>query len=378
MFDSFNRSHNCSRWTSLLTLGAAALLLAGCSSGTGRKTVAEAEQDLAMKFLPDNCQIIVSVKMDELMDNETFTKLKEQSPESVKNMEDMKKDLGVTPADVSNVTLGLDADMNPIAIVTLKKAVKAEDLLANLDPKVQDKKEEKVGNYTLIMYNHPHLPFTIGADGKRVELKEIKQPEQPLTDALCVVNDKLVIFAPVKMQKGGGEAQTMLRDVLKRDKKPEMPAGLQAALKQTDFTKTIAVAVNVKEFAAKNKEGMPPDLQKSADQVEGVVIHVGLKGDPQIDLLALCKDAKTAEDAKKSATDSIAKFKGMVPPGLKPFLEAIKIESKDAVVSASLQFKPEEVAKAFQDLMPKEKPAPVKREMKKKEMPKKEEKERDQ
>ena len=67
------------------------------------------------------------------------------------------------------------------------------------------------------------------------------------TDAFCVAESKVVLI---------GELES-IRKVLKRDGKPNFSEGMKAAIKQADFSKTIAVAINVKEVLPKGGRGVP-------------------------------------------------------------------------------------------------------------------------
>lgn len=364
MFLSFARNRN------LLALSAAVLLLAGCGKGAkpqvenpdkppvadtpAAKGSADSDLEQMMKFLPGHCSFVVSIKVDEALESEAMREAKKQLPDFDKAIGAAKKEIGIADTDVARVLVGGPlGHEDPLFVFMTKKAITAKEMLENIKPTAQ--KEEKVGGYTLVQYSTRKSPKLAKGKGKEEEA------DPPLQHAFCVVNDKIVVVGRIVNRWESGRYEISrhpVRDVLQRDKKPDWSAGLQSALKQTDFSKTIAVALNVKDASDKDKKDMPPDVQKAVEQAEGVVLHVSLKGDTAIDLKVICKDAKGAEEVKKAATDGLAQAKEALPPALKPLLDALKLDSKDATVSASLQIQPEQVAKTIQAFAEPEKPKP--------------------
>src|SRR5262249_9166477 len=154
----------------------------------------------------NNPNVVVSVKVDDLMASDSWKELEKTVPNFNKGMEDMEKEVGLTPTAIAHVLVGGQGGgkEEPVAVVRTKKDITAADLLA----KIKNGKytDVKVNKYTMYQGEQPSYS---------------KIPPK----AFCVVDSKLVVY---------GRADT-LRAVLERDKKPELSSGLQTALKETDL-----------------------------------------------------------------------------------------------------------------------------------------------
>lgn len=279
-----------------------------------------------MKFLPANCQIIVSFRMDEIMSSDLYRDFEKQFADMVK-----QQGMALAPADVSRVLVGSNPhNRESVVIVMTKKAMTAEEILANL--KSQTHKTEKVGSYTLYQFDKPN-PFDHVVDGipPAVPVEANPPVEMPLRQAFCVVDAKLVIL---------GETVT-LRAVLQRDKAPELSAGMKAVMKHADFSKPIALAFHVKDTLAANNPGFEVDpfgVQKNISKVEGVAVNVSLRSDVTINATVLCQDTQSAEDVRKMADGGITMTK--LAPGMNAditqVIGSIKLANSGALVTASV------------------------------------------
>jgi hypothetical protein len=227
-----------------------------------------------LKFMPDHCQMIATIHMDELLQSGAFKELRRELPEIDQAMgQDLDKEMGISLDDVEKLVIGgLTASPNDtVTVVRTKKPVYAPDLRTRM--KSTTYTETKVGKYLL------------------------QEPADASRPAFCVP-DKTVMIV------GKTEA---LRAVLKRDKKPVFSESLQLAMKQVDFSKTIGFAMDAR--VGQSKPGVPPRgappfgsnpiLLQSFDKADGVAVQSKFGSDVRLDITVLCRDPKSAEDLHK-------------------------------------------------------------------------------
>jgi hypothetical protein len=149
-----------------------------------------------------------------------------------------------------------------------------------------------------------------------------------------------------------------LKNVLERNKTPELSGGLKAAMDKVDFSKGIAVAADLNGVIpsskgqagpAGGKGGFPgaaqnpfSGMEKIGEEVEGLALQVKVEADIAIDCTLMCKSAKGAEDIKKSIEGLSAMlgfFGGAVPKEAKEILDTLKVNVAGATVKATLTIK---------------------------------------
>jgi hypothetical protein len=242
-----------------------------------------------MTYMPNNCEVIASIRLDQLLASDAYKQVEKEVPmlkQAVSGGE-AEKEIGLQISNVERIVVGgqLGGGGQPVVAVRLKQAVKAEDLTGKI--KGKSFTSAKVGSYTL--YETP------GGNG----------------DGFCVAKPKLIVFGPAKS----------LREVLQRNKKPDLSPKLSTAMKEADFSKTIVVAAAApKQGAGKpaNIGGLPIGGNPFAgdDDVDGVVVQVKVATDVSITLVAICKDSATATVAKRKIDEGLTKAKAMpnIPP----------------------------------------------------------------
>jgi hypothetical protein len=226
-----------------------------------------------LKFMPDHCQVLATIHMDELLQSGAFKELRREIPEIEQALtQDKNKEMGLAAEDVEKMVIG-GSTMNPdetITVVRTKKPVYAPDLRTGM--KRTTYTETKIGKYLL------------------------QEPADSSSPAFCVPDKKVVIV-------GKTEA---LRAVLKRDKKPVFSEGLLAAMKQVDFSKTIAFAMDAR--TGQSKPGAPPAapflganplLAQGFDKADGLAVQSQFGSDVRVDITILCRESKNAEDLHK-------------------------------------------------------------------------------
>jgi hypothetical protein len=247
------------------------------------------------KYLPADTNLLFVIRMDQLLASDVFKKMRKEIPMFDKEFEGVfLREFGFEIGNIERMTMGGNVKgERPIGIFHLKDAVKAETILkARSAPRFPgDKgttfKEEKVGANTMYV------------------------PNQEFREAFCVLNDKTMVFGTTKA----------LKATLEQDKKPDLPAGLQAALKEADAAATVTLAMDLKAVLAAERPPMIPgvDFDKVRDNVTGASLTVKLGNDIVIRGVAVCKDEKAAEEVKTQAeafrTAMIEQLK-KAPPGV--------------------------------------------------------------
>lgn len=222
-----------------------------------------------LKFMPSNCQMVFSIRAEQLMKSEVYKELEREMPDVNKEKANFSKEVGLSAEDVEQAVIGVGSNSKDVVIVVrTKKAVEARDLRSRI--KNSKHTETKVGKYLM---------------------QESPNDSQP---SFAVVDKKLVVF---------GDKEPV-RAVLQRDKKPEFSKNLQMAMKQVDFSKTIAFAADVQSSRSKAGEafgmfGPNKDVLRSLEKTNAVAVQVKVGSDVRLDLTLFCQDAASANDVKK-------------------------------------------------------------------------------
>ena len=239
-------------------------------------------------------------------------------------------------------------DEDPVMIVRTRKPVSANDLRTNR--KVPSYKKDfsyneiKVGGQTIFEATY-HFSWA--------STNQLHHGE-----AFAVLEDNVVLFGPT------GEA---LRKILVRGKAAELSAELQRAVKDTDFTKTMAWAIDLKALVGNEKftsdfnRDVGPlfgEASKSEflKKLESFFFEGSLKGsDAIVRAWLTTRDAETAADVRKRVEVAKIILRGMlqglprVPKDVLVAINAIKVTVEGAKVNATGQVKAETVVEWIED-----------------------------
>jgi len=280
----------------------------------------------AMKFMPDDCKVLISVKWDDIEKSQVFQDLRKSNPDIEKKFGgDAEKAFELfKKKGVDTVLIGLSGNAASLmggggspkgcVVVTFKESISGKECLdAHKDG--GSYKENKVGSYTV--YEGP-------------------------TDSFSVVSSKMVVFGD----------KDVLSSVLKRDKKLDVSERLKAAIDKVNFSKGVAIAADVKDLTpagSKGPGGAPgggkdpmAGFQKAGEEVEGMAMQVTVGSDIGIECTLMCKSAKGAEDIKKTAEGLSAMLGflgGAVPKEAKEILDSLKVNVAGTTVTATLTIK---------------------------------------
>jgi hypothetical protein len=311
-----------------LVLGGAAVALLVWRPGAGKTELTDDD----IQFLPDGCQLVAALDVEGLRASKAYGKVKRKYKEmtgaSLAQLEaDLTKRLGLGPADINKVLLGGEFSKLPpdfTVVVKTSKALRAEDLVHKLGG--QDFfDEEKSGPYR--MYT-----------STREELKTVGGEYLP--DSFAVVNNTTVVLGPA----------VSVRKVLERNHNPRFTPSLQEAMKKTDFSRTLAVAVGkmpdelrtiIKDMASQ-KLGAAFVLLDQAfawlDKLNGGGLEVHVSSSVDLKVRGIFSDPKDAEETKNNVASTIKWVRsfGKIPPDWSAILDSLKGQVRGDTVTWTL------------------------------------------
>jgi hypothetical protein len=273
-----------------LFLGGGVFAAVGVTDARAADPKAAAKDD--SRFFPDDCQYVVVVRVDQLLNSEAFKLMKKEVPEAVQdNTSDL---MGLAFADIDQLVMAAH-EKDQVGIVHAKQAVKAADIQANLkkgNPKIEFK-ETKAGDFT--MY----------------ECKSSEPGASPPT--FCIVDDHRIVIA---------EKADMVIAFLKRDKAPELSDGLKAAMKLVDPNAAVTVAGGSKKIFSGQ---LGPDVEKFFTKATGVAVSFVVAADVEVSAVVICPD----KDAADQARDGVKKAADAYKAGFSLFAKDMPAEVAD-------------------------------------------------
>lgn len=287
-----------------------------------------------IKFLPGDTNLFFVMRLEQLTTGDGFRKLAKEVPMISNEMVDgFRKEFGIEINNVELMVYGGNVHGDgPTGVFRLKTAVKPAVVIgAASAPRFQGDKitttyaQETVGAYILYV------------------------PSTKWRESFCFINDKTIAF---------GRADE-LKKVLARDRKPDFSANLQAAIKAADLSASLTMVMDVKAISAKERFPMIPgmDVPKIVESIDGAVFT--LKIGPTVSMrgIAVCKDAKAAEEVKKQAEiardllTKLVKETPMLPKELTNVPGMVKLSVKDNLGEATLSVKDDVVVAFFKAMM---------------------------
>jgi hypothetical protein len=223
--------------------------------------------------------------------------LKKELPDFSKGEDGFATESGVAPADIAQVTMagniaGKGEEGQPLIIIRTRGAITAEKIKQAMIKPQRFKdftfEEIKAGQYTIY---DPSFHFQFLPAGSKAFHGE----------AFVIVENNVIL-----------ESRNVdgLKKILQRRKPADLSETMQGLLKDTDASKTLVYAIDLKsvsgdeEFVKNLQRQFGPLLGNSGDLIKGLeslALDGSLKGDDTVLQAALvCKDATTAADAKKA------------------------------------------------------------------------------
>ena len=319
-------------------IGAIVLLAWMVGMFSGREGSSE-----SMRYLPNDCTIVAMTNFDELMSSSVYQQMKKDLPNFEAGERNMEQEMGISPANVSRITFAAGGKLNSangsnaVMVIRLKKAVSAADIKSKSNVKAGQKdfkyEEVKVGGITV--FEETYRPGFGGEKAERVH-----------GGVFCMPEGTLIVACP-KLE--------VLKKILERGKSPQFSEAMQNAMRETDFSRTVAVAVNVKGLeGSPHLAGLPnmAALNGLTENVVGLAADISLNSSTAtVGATLLCKDAKLAEDVKKmldatqvAARNYLKKAPG-VPSDVADMVDAIKLTLSGAKIKGNMQISLEPLSK---------------------------------
>jgi hypothetical protein len=273
-----------------------------------------------LRFLPDESQVVATIDVQGLLASEVYHKVDEAFlKRGGKRLTDIEKDfkswVGMGWSDLERVTVGGKmSSQQGVIVVKTRKAVDARQILTRLN---QQKDFDE-----------------ISVDGFKI-FKHRNQALQDKHPSFCVVEPTLVVFSV--------DLET-LRRVLSRREAAVVSTDLQPVMNQTDFSRTIALAMG------KLPAGLPAGKDPSnpfagfEGKLQGISLEITLGGAIDIKVSALCVDSKTAKELNDTLTSMRTLANNLnLPPEAKKILDTMQFSYSGATFSARVSLDPDTV-----------------------------------
>ena len=206
----------------------------GVSKNGGGVSAAATGVSGPMRYLPNDCLLVATANIDELMSSSLYQQMKKDLPSLEDGERNLEQEIGIAPSNISRITLAVGGKANSndavvVLAIGLKTAISAADVKSKnkVQPYQKDVKyeETQVGSVTLF-----EETYRLAGKAGREHGTAFCMPES----TLIVECSKLDV----------------LKKVVERGKPPDFSEAMQNAMSETDFSKTLAFAVNVKESVA--------------------------------------------------------------------------------------------------------------------------------
>jgi hypothetical protein len=307
-----------------------------------------------MRYLPNDCLLVATANIDELMSSSVYQQMKKDLPSLEDGERNLEQEIGIAPSNISRITLAVGGKANSndavvVLAIGLKTAMSAADVKSKnkVQPYLKDVKyeETQVGSVTL-------FEETYRLAGKA---------EREHGTAFCMPESTLIVEC---------SKLDVLKKVVERGKPPDFSEAMQNAMSETDFSKTLAFAVNVKELVAsenfmdefKGLAGGPAQSggskgpngvdERSLQSLLGLVVDASLDSSKAtVRATLLFQDAKFAEDAKKTFEDGQVALRNNLktmpgaPRELSDLVDAIKFSVSGAKLKGNVETSLEPLSK---------------------------------
>jgi hypothetical protein len=275
-----------------------------------------------LKFAPDNAKVVMVFNMEQVEGTRSWDAINKES-ETLNNQNQMgftgqsptfKKarvtqmwilssgSVSAFPGGLNPIGGGPGSQEQDVIVVKTKDSLSVDDL--RNDPNLKGPfTESKVGSYTL--YQGTPLSF-------------------------CRVSSKFILLGP----------SASLNKVLTRDKQPELSDNLKAAMKQADFSKPFALAIDNPggTFGANSRDLAPLEMQWLA--VQGT-----FGSDIDMTLMVQSQSDRGAQEVKKKADELVKTLKagfdmaGALGQKLPKFYDEPRFSLNGSMFTAQITFK---------------------------------------
>jgi len=289
-----------SKWPLIVVAVAIMLLAAGGLVAAWMLISGGSGASHALRYLPDDCDVVLSVNVSPILDSKIYQRVKSENPEVDQTQQKFVQTFGVSFSDLSRITVGLKASKEePVVVAEFAKSIDQKALLGKL---LSEWKDEKQGGYTV--YVSP----------KRFD------------PSVCFPDDRTAIIGTTEQ----------LKAVLERNGAAKFSSALQARVDQLDFSQALAVgAVIPEDVDLPELPGLPMGMPNPLAMLEGIqaaTFHVHIGSDLRLSAAAVCKDAETAENMKAAVDGLLAMVRqGMEGDQMTPDERQLARELMDSI-----------------------------------------------
>jgi hypothetical protein len=246
------------------------------------------------KYFPDRTQLVLSIQVDKALNSDLIKNVRTDRKDEPFDDKTTENRFGIPLSQIERITVaGSTADAKEMVwIFRTRKSIKAGDIKSNLGR----------SNY----------------DDTNMNGFIIYQANDESQYSFCVVEDKVVLFAPM----------STLQAILKRGKKPVLPETMMTALAKADFSRTVAFAINFKELRKEsdkdlNNHPIPvtqlvrnlgtwlgkEDLEKQFRNLESLSGSITVKSEVTGEIIAICSDSSSCDELKSCLASGLLKVK---------------------------------------------------------------------
>jgi hypothetical protein len=277
------------------------------------------------KYLSSGTELLIILRMDQLSTGDALNKLCKAFPTLEKGF---RRDYGLGSDGIKCIVegSGLWTTAPTVRVIHLNKAV-APELIAKAKDEPTTYKKEKLNTLTV------YVPETGDGEG------------------FCFVNDKTLVVSEPKV----------LKVVLARDKAPTLPPGLQAALKASEPTSTLTVAIDFAGFTGGCKFPLIRheilkrtgfDVYQIKARLVGASVTAKAGREVSLRALVVCEQGKPADDYQRfgeaiRAYASKEMKKASQPKDLLEAVNRIQFSTKGSLTEARVTVKDEVVIPAL-------------------------------
>jgi hypothetical protein len=276
--------------------------------------------DDQLHFVPDNPDFVAAVDVQGLLASEVYHKIdraiqRQQGGRGLSFAEaEVRREIGISWSDWTRVLVGgrfgdkVNAPPEITLAIQTRQPLRARDLLRK-SKEGNFFTEEKVGPYTMYKYER-------GGRG------------EPF--AFCVARESTLVLGPT----------AVVRQILRRDKAPTLSESLRSAMRQTDFSRTIALATGklpekLRESIMTQAPAVNPRLAQWSvlwDNYKGGTLEIQAGADVRVKSVTFCPDAKAAREAATVAKGLIGLIRLLpeFPPALNDFADSIEVSASDS------------------------------------------------
>jgi hypothetical protein len=172
--------------------------------------------------------------------------------------------------------------------------------------------------------------------------------------AYCIPNPETVVFGPVNA----------VRAALKRDRPAELSSGMREAMAQVDFSSAFAGAITLQDLQGeagnmvnRARQDVNREFPGLGDSVVALCGEIRMGSHLDLEVTALCKDAKSATKAAEELSRVLKKAQGKVenqanvPQEFVKLITDIRITARGKRVTGSLRLEADQLTRIFERVL---------------------------